>query len=236
MANARRVKFVLAVVALFFLGIYFGARLPHLPNLFGSRGAARTFDTPILLQQVQTLSDLVTVKYVVEKVEVWNDPPSGLISQFVAGDNRILLLAHGVVKAGVDVGKLKPADLRIDGKTIWINLPPAHITDAYLDDKETKVVERTTGFMRSFDKDLEQNIRRTAVEDMRQSASRSGILRDADERTRTQLASFFTLMGFERVEFNLRSDSTGGLGARNIEIQGTPNTLQDRAVPQIHSP
>jgi hypothetical protein len=233
MANARQVKIVAAVVALFLLGVYFGSRLPR---WFGARGPTRTYDTPVLVQQVQTLSDLVTVKYVVEKVEVWQDPPSGVLSQFVAGDNRILLLARGVIKAGVDLGKLKPADLRIDGKTIWINLPAARVTDAYLDDKETKVVERTTGFLRSFDKDLEQNIRRTAVEDMRQSASRGGILRDADERARTQLASFFTLMGFEKVEFNVRPDSLGGLSVEGIQVRSGSNTIQDRTVPQIHSP
>lgn len=191
---------VLAVLALFLIGLYFGSKLSR---LFGHQGATRTYDTPVLLQQVQTLSELVTVKYVVEKVEVWEDPPSGLLAQFVAGDNRILLLARGNVKAGVDFAQLKSADLRVDGKTIWINLPPARITDAYLDDKETKVIQRTTGFLRSFDKDLEQNVRRTAVEDMRQAASRGGILRDANERARTQLASFFQLMGFEKVEFNL---------------------------------
>lgn len=191
---------VLAVLALFLIGLYFGSKLPR---LFGHQGASRTYDTPVLLQQVQTLSELVTVKYVVEKVEVWEDPPSGLLAQFVAGDSRILLLARGNVKAGVDFGQLKPADLRVDGKTIWINLPAARITDAYLDDKETKVIQRTTGFLRSFDKDLEQNVRHTAVEDMRQAALRGGILRDANERARTQLASFFRLMGFEKVEFNL---------------------------------
>jgi hypothetical protein len=233
MANAQRAKTAVVTAVLFLVGIYFGSRLER---RFAGRGATRVYDTPVLLQQVQTLSDLVTVKYVVEKVEVWQDPPSGLLSQFVAGDNRILLLARGVIKAGVDLGKLKSSDLRVDGKTIWINLPSARITDAYLDDKETKVVERTTGFLRSFDKDLEQNIRRTAVEDMRQSASRGGILRDADERARTELAAFFTVMGFEKVEFNLRSDSLGGLGGDRIEIRPGSNTIQDRTVPQIHSP
>src|SRR3569833_1981806 len=100
-----------------------------------SQGPHRMYETPVLLQQVQTLSELVTVKYVVEKIEIWDDPPSGW-RQFVAGDNRILLLARGVVKAGVDFSKLKAADIKVQGKTIWINLPPARITDAYLDDKE----------------------------------------------------------------------------------------------------
>jgi len=224
----RRVSISLALVVLFLAGLYFGAKLPR---LFGSKGATRTYDTPVLLQQVQTLSELVTVKYVVEKVEIWEDPPSGLM-QFVAGDNRILLLARGVVKAGVDFQKLKPEDLKVQGKTIWINLPPARITDAYLDDKETKVIERTTGFLRSFDKDLEQNIRRTAVDDMRQSALRGGIVRDANDRARTQLASFFHLMGFERVEFNVPNSTLPNFSVENGSGAIPSNSIRDTGLPQ----
>ena len=233
MANARRATTAVAVVALFLAGLFFGSKLQR---WFGGKGATRTYDTPVLLQQVQTLSELVTVKYVLEKVEVWEDPPSGLVSQFVAGDNRILLLARGVVKAGVDFHQLKPEDIRVDGKTIWINLPQARITDAYLDDKETKVVERSTGFLRSFDKDLEQNVRRTAVDDMRQSASRGGILRDANDRARTQLASFFQLMGFDRVEFNLAAGPVPSFGGGDAQVRVISNSLRDSAVPQNHSP
>lgn len=233
MNKSRRLEVVLYVVALFFIGLYLGSRFQR---LFGHGGASRMYNTPVLLQQVQTLSDLVTVKYVVQKVEVWEDPPTGLIGPFVQGDNRILLLAQGVVKAGVDLGKMQPDDLKVQGKTIWINLPHARITDAYLDDNETKVIERTTGFLRKFDKDLEQNVRRTAVQDMRSQAGRGGILKDADERARTQLASFFTLMGFEKVEFQLSPAPLPGWGAEETRVLTPTNAIQDRTVPQIHSP
>ncbi len=229
MANARRATAIVGVAALFLVALYLGSKLPR---WFGAKGPTRVYDTPVLLQQVQTLSELVTVKYVLEKVEVWNDPPTGVIGQFVQGDNRILLLARGVVKAGVDFHQLKSADIRVDGKTIWINLPPARITDAYLDDKETKVIERSTGFLRSFDKDLEQNIRGIAVNDMRQSASRGGILRDANERARTQLASFFRLMGFDRVEFNMPAGPVPAFSGEDAQMRVISNSLQDSAVPQ----
>ena len=195
------------------------------------QGPHRVYDTPVLLEQVQTLSELVTVKYVVEKIEIWDDPPSGW-RQFVAGDNRVLLLARGVVKAGVDFSKLKPEDVKVQGKTIWINLPSARITDAYLDDKETKVIERTTGFLRSFDKDLEQNVRLTAVNDMRQSASRGGIVKDANERARTQLASFFHQMGFERVEFNVPNVVLPTFSGEERGTLVISNSFRDTAVPQ----
>jgi hypothetical protein len=48
--------------------------------------------------------------------------------------NRVLLLAHGIVKAGIDLQRSTPADVTISDKKISIKLPPPQITDAYLDD------------------------------------------------------------------------------------------------------
>jgi hypothetical protein len=66
------------------------------------------------------------------------------------------------------------------------------------------VVERSTGFLRAFDKDLEQNIRHDAIEDIRLAALRSGIRQDAEERARAQLKNLFLQLGFEKVEFQTR--------------------------------
>ena len=51
--------FVFALVVLVFaFGIYLGVRMERTG---GPGGGARTINTPVLLQQVQTLSELVTV-------------------------------------------------------------------------------------------------------------------------------------------------------------------------------
>jgi Protein of unknown function (DUF4230) len=231
MANARRATMAVVMVLLFIVGVYFGSKLPRLLNGGGPR---RVYDTPMLLQQVQTLSELVTVKYVLQKVEVWDDPPPPVLSLF-SGDNRVLLLAQGTVKAGIDLSQIKPEDVRIRDKAITIKLPPAQVTDCYLNDKETKVIERSTGLFRSFDKDLEQKIRNTVLEDMRRDALRGGIRGEAEDRARKQLASLFTIMGFEKVEFILSGPTRDlGLGSASFEIQPS-NAFQDRTVPQNHS-
>jgi hypothetical protein len=201
MQNMKRGMILLLVALLFGLGIFCGMKLS---GLFSVKSPARRYDTAVLLKQVQSLSELVTVKYVMEKTEVWNDPPQNILSQFFSGDNHILLLAHGIVKAGVDLGELKPEDLQVKDKTVLIRLPPARVTDYYLDDSQTKVVERSTGFLRAFDKDLEQNIRHDAIEDIRLAALRSGIRQDAEERARAQLKNLFLQLGFEKVEFQTR--------------------------------
>jgi len=158
-----------------------------------SSAPPRIQNTATMLKRVQTLSELVTVKYVLEKVVILED-----IKWY--GENRVLLVAHGVVKAGVDLQEIKPEDVRVDDKKVVVKLPPARITDVYLDDKKTRVVDRTTGLLRAFDKDLEQSARRQAVEDLSISARFNGINGDAEERARLQLTNLFHQLGLE-VEF-----------------------------------
>jgi hypothetical protein len=190
----RWILLVLALAALFALGIGVGILAPRLAGL---RPEKRFLDTATVIQQVQTLSQLVTVKYVMEKVVVLDDIKW---SEWL-GTSRVLMVAHGVVKAGVNLGEIKTCDVEISGGKIIIVLPPARITDAYLDEKETQVIERTTGLLRSFDKDLEQTARQQALDDIERAARHNGILQDAKERAQTQLANLFHQLGYETVEF-----------------------------------
>jgi hypothetical protein len=161
-------------------------------------GGPRVFTGPALLQQVKTLSELVTVQYVIEKVVVVED----VKWIAVLGENRVLMVAHGVVKAGLDLNRLQPGDLQLHDQSITVKLPPARITEAFLDEKQTRVVERSTGFLRSFDKDLEQTARQNALDEIRRAALAGGILKDADSRARQQLTNLLRQLGFRQVQFS----------------------------------
>lgn len=193
MQKLRPLVAVVLIVAIFGGGLWLGFKLPR---WLGLASSPRVLGTATVLQQVQTLSELVTVKYVMEKVVILED-----VKWYPGGDSRVLLVARGVVKAGVDLKQLQADDISVNGKSISLRLPTARITDAYLDDKETRVIERTTGLLRLFDKDLEQTARQTAVGDIHRSARNSGILKDAEERARDQLRILLLQAGFERVEF-----------------------------------
>ncbi len=183
--------FVLLALGIFLaLGLWLGFSIHRFTG-----GTTSVYNTAAVVRQVQTLSQLVTVKYVMEKVVVYED-----VKWFPGGDNRVLMIGHGIVKAGVDFQKLKPEDLELNGKQVKLRLPKAQITDCYLDEQRTQIVERSTGILRAFDKDLEQTARLIAVEDIRRGARNAGILKDADERARAQVEKLFQLMGLE-VEF-----------------------------------
>lgn len=155
-------------------------------------------DTAVLLKEIQGLGELVTVRYVLEQVVIAEDPAW-------YGDNRVILLAHGVVKAGLDLEDLTEADLQADGDVLRIKLPRFHITDVYLDDHRTRVIERTTGLLRRFDKGLEQTARQEAVLAFRTAALKGGILREAETHARAQFEALGRRMGFGRIEFEGRA-------------------------------
>ena len=178
------------VLVVFAIGIWLGIKFTT-----KSDSHLHEMQTDSVVEQIQTLSDLVTVKYVVEKVVILDDARW-------YGENRVLLLAHGVVKAGIDLKRLKPGDVVVSGKTISIRLPPPELTDAYLDDRKSRVIDHTTGLLRTFDKDLEQNAREEAVLDIRSAAVQDHILDDATQRAELELALFLHDAGYQQVEFN----------------------------------
>ena len=150
--------------------------------------------TTSVIHEVQALSELVTVRYMMDKVVLLED-----VKWY--GQSRVLLLAHGTVKAGIDLKRLQPGDVSISGKTICLKLPVPQITDAYLDDQATQVIDHSTGLLRSFDKDLEQTARQNAVDDITRAARKGGILEEANKRARNELEIFLKHAGFESVEF-----------------------------------
>jgi len=190
MSKARILILVLVSVCLLG-GILIGTLLGR--ALF-SGGGVRAFNSSTLLKEVQSLSELVTVKYVIEKVVVLED-----VKWY--GDNRVLLLAHGVVKGGVDLTRLRPEDITVTPGRISIKLPPAQVFDTYLDEQQTQIIERSTGLLRAFDKDLEQTARQQATDDIARAARVGGLKEEANRRAQEQLKSLFRGLGFEEVEF-----------------------------------
>lgn len=150
-------------------------------------------DSATLIRQVQALNELVTVKYVMEKVVLLQDAKW-------YGENRLLMVAHGVARAGVNLNAIQPKDLVVRDRSIRLQLPRSAVSEVFLDDRRTQVIERSTGLLREFDKDLEQDARRQAVDQIRVAAVSAGMLKDADERARLQVAAILRSLGFVEVE------------------------------------
>lgn len=196
----NRIAVTLVIVALL-IGIAMAGAIGWF--VYTSRSRPQFANTPTIVQQIQSLSELVTVKYMLEKVVVYDDPKF-FADLIPLGENRVVLLAHGVVKAGVDLGRLRPEDVQVSGTAIRLSLPPATLTDAYLDEKQTQVIDRQTGLLRTFDKDLEKTTRQFALAEIHRAARAGGIEREANQRAREQLTNFLRTLGYTEVQVSTR--------------------------------
>ena len=98
------------------LGVWFGFTVRRfLPGL----GGPTVYSSTTVLRQVQTLSQLVTVKYVMEKVVIFED-----VKWYPGGDSRVLLVAHGVVKEIAYMGDMSIYLVQLDsGKIVRVTQP-----------------------------------------------------------------------------------------------------------------
>jgi len=155
-------------------------------------------DPTTIIRQVQSLSRLETASYTVEKV-ITAESGQGALA-FLFGD-KLLLVAHGQVIAGVDLGKVQEGDITIaEDDRVVVILPPAEVFIVTLDNERSYVYDRETGLF-GMKPDLEAEARRAAEEEILKAALEDGILEMAEANARAYLERLIAAFGFREVVF-----------------------------------
>lgn len=157
-------------------------------------------DQPAIVQRIQRLQRLESVKYTLEKV-VTGERESRFLPQSIAGE-RLLMIVRGEVFAGVDLGKLKSSDVQVNGKEVRITLPHSEIFSTRIDNNQTRVYSRETGLLVPADPNLESEVRAEAERELLQSALVDGILTTASTNARGTVTALVQALGFTDVNLN----------------------------------
>ena len=190
-----------AVLLGFFLNRSQSGLSGRLATLITGRSERFEVTVPVVVERIQGLNRLETVVYSLDTI-VENNKTSPVFPDILAGD-KILLVVHGQSVAGIDLSKLKPEDVRIDGphgRSIHINLPPSEIFSTSIDNLKTKVYARTTGVLVPADQNLESDARAKAQQQLQAAALSDGILDAARKNARASIALLLTTLGFEQVD------------------------------------
>jgi len=155
-------------------------------------------DQPTVVRQVRALERIETVSYNSDKV-LSGERESSIFPDFLAGD-RLLLVAHGEVIAGVDLAKLQPSDVEVRGHSVSVHLPAAEIFTASLDNAKTRVYSRDTGLFSSADPNLEGEVRAEAERQIRDAALGDGILKTAKTNAAQSVHRLLAGLGFDSVQ------------------------------------
>jgi hypothetical protein len=192
----KRIKFYTVSAIIIALSVtcvylyYFGRREPVV---------RRVVDAPAVVEEIQRLSELVTVKYNIQKV-------IGLQEEKVPfGSEQVLLMVQCDVLGGVDLAMLSTNDVRVEGESAVVaKLPSARVMHVYVDEKQTRVWDRSKTWWTPwapYDPELEQKARLAALEAAQAAAVEMGILSNAQENAEKTIREFLRAMGTESVRF-----------------------------------
>ena len=164
-----------------------------------SSGSMFPIDQVTVVKQIQQLQRLETVRFSMDKI-IAGERDSPYLPKFLVSD-RLLLVVHGDVVAGVDLSLLQPQDVSIRGKSVTMRLPKSQILVTNIDNSKTRVYSRDTGLFTSPDPNLETEVRQEAERQLQQAALEDNILKTADDNARSTLSAMLRSLGFTGVEF-----------------------------------
>jgi hypothetical protein len=155
-------------------------------------------DPVTIIHSVRTLARLETIQYSVEKV-ITAEMNQGVFGSLI-GD-KLLLVAHGVVIAGIDLEKLGPQDLWLQNGVLYVRLPAPEIFVTTLDNEKSYVYDRATGLFTWGNKDLETTARRAAEAEILKAAIDDGILNLAQQNAENYLSRLLRDLKYPDVIF-----------------------------------
>jgi hypothetical protein len=174
-------------------GVLLAALLFYTSRIFTREtSSVRTLDPSAVVHEIQSLNELVSVKYTIQKVVGLEE------KKFLLGSEKLLLFVQAEVLAGIDLSKLPPGDVKmLPGEKVQVTLPPPKIVHIVIDDKQTKVWDRQITWWTPwvpFNPDLERQARLAAKDEIERTAIEMGILeqarKNAEAGIRTLLESF----------------------------------------------
>jgi len=177
-----------------------------LPVVIATQASTILHPTPTIypssatvVRTVRPLARLETVQYTIEKV-ITAEVGQGTFGALF-GD-RLLFVAHGEVIAGVDLSKMRDADIQVtpDGTAI-VTLPAAEVFVATLDNDKSYVYDRETGMFTRGDVNLETLARQAAEDEIEKAAREDGILDQAQTNAEAYLRALILALNVEEVMF-----------------------------------
>ncbi len=162
-------------------------------------------DRTAIITDIKELQRLETSSFTIEKI-IEAGTQGNAFKELLFGD-KLLLIAHGQVIAGVDLSKLNENDIIIQEKSVTLTLPESEIFFTRIDERQTTVYDRSKGLLTKGSTNLETEARQAAEVSIKQAACEADILNDAAKNAERQMTAFLKALGFETVTVSIKAGS-----------------------------
>jgi len=154
------------------------------------------FTATTLLTKIQSLSSLTTTRYTYSTiVTTESDMPDFLKALY--GQKQVMV-AVGYITAGIDMKQAKVNAQ--NGDSLNLTLPAPTLQDCILDEGKTYIAALDKGIFAPTNPTIDQDSRRFAVQQLRQSAVNGEILTQAQTQAQTAITDFVNLIGVPNVQ------------------------------------
>ncbi|MDQ7028541.1 MAG: DUF4230 domain-containing protein [Ardenticatenia bacterium] len=161
----------------------------------------------IVVRQVRGASELTTAIFSMEAVVAQSRDRT--LGPFVIGQTKLLYVAYGEVRAGVDLGRITADDVQVISDTVIVRLPPPEILDSKIDVERSYVYDFEKGLLGPDDPEMQSRAERVALEKITQTACETGLLDEANRRAETAVRALLTVAGFREVRVVVQPPSPG---------------------------
>ena len=149
-----------------------------------------------VIHQIQEMSEMATVEFVVSKVVQVNDVPDW----YKIGDRKLLISTKARIKAGTNRKEIGDEDIEITGNSIELRIPHARVINLNMDPESIQEEYSRTGFFRrSFTNEERYGFLVQAEKEIYESIPQMGVLNRANAHSVAFFESWLRAMGFEQV-------------------------------------
>jgi len=174
---------LLLLIGIWRTGIHFFDDLKLLFNL--PQPAPEVDVHSIVIQQVRGSSELTTTVFTMQAIVPTRQDIE--VGNFILGTTKLLYIAYGEVRAGVDLSALAAEDVAVSSDTLRVRLPPPRILDSKIDVNRSKVYDYNRGFLNlgpDVAPKLQTLAQREALQKIVTAACADGVLEKANNRAR----------------------------------------------------
>lgn len=194
------------IVAVFVLIIFLLQKMnlfPSFKNIFSSK-PINIEETPIVIQQINTLAQLITVTYtdeiVMDTSRIGNGMPSLLPMAIGAvltpSIDNLVIIGRGKVIVGNDLKNLNEKNISVTGDSIHLTLPGAKILQTIMNPSDFETFDENGDWSEPAITALKIKIRN----EINRRAVQQGVLAKADERCKNIMETFLRNTGFKKVD------------------------------------
>jgi hypothetical protein len=156
--------------------------------------------TAIVINQIRGASDLTTAIFVMEAVVPTQQ--DWALGNWTVGSSKLLYIAHGEVRAGVDLSKIQAQNIVVKGETIVIRLPPPQILDRKIDVNRSRVYNYEKGVMGlapDISYSLQTLAQQEALSKISGAACGNGLLETANQKAELTVTRLVSFSGYSKI-------------------------------------